>query len=374
MLARAGVGLGGRPRARRRRLVGRLARGRRRGAAPRATGDRARRDGRRRRPRPRPRRPHRDARRGGAGLDGPFDLITFWDVLEHLRDPRAELAHRPRPARARRPDRVHVPERRRPLPAADAAPARPPDRRLGVPGAARPPLRLLARDGPPRCSPARASPCARSRPTRRRSASTGRRRCRRERLGTRPRERALRAAFEALRLVAYPLARLTDRGNAQFVLAGAAESLGSPAMREQTRTQLLERIGPGDVVLDVGSWADPFERADWVIDMFPYETRGLYARNGWIPAGREAMRGAVHRGDLDRARRLRPRAVPVRGRRDRLRDLLAHARGHPRPGLGLLGAPPGREGGLHRGARRGSRSRAGASAAASSSAGRTTTG
>ena len=42
-------------------------------------------------------------------------------------------------------------------------------------------------------------------------------------LGTRPRERALRAAFEGLWLVAYPLARLTNRGNAQFVLASAAQ-------------------------------------------------------------------------------------------------------------------------------------------------------
>ncbi len=48
-------------------------------------------------------------------------------------------------------------------------------------------------------------------------------------------------------------------------------------MLEATRSALLERIRPEDVVLDVGSWADPFERADWVIDMYPYETRGLYA-------------------------------------------------------------------------------------------------
>ena len=40
-----------------------------------------------------------------------------------------------------------------------------------------------------------------------------------ERLGTRPRAKALRAAFGALRLFAYPLARLTDRGNSMFVLA-----------------------------------------------------------------------------------------------------------------------------------------------------------
>lgn len=32
------------------------------------------------------------------------------------------------------------------------------------------------------------------------------------------------------------------------------------------------------IVLDVGGWAEPFERADWVIDLMPYETRGLYGR------------------------------------------------------------------------------------------------
>jgi hypothetical protein len=31
-----------------------------------------------------------------------------------------------------------------------------------------------------------------------------------------------------------------------------------------------------DLVLDVGGWASPWPRADWVIDVMPYETRGLY--------------------------------------------------------------------------------------------------
>ena len=30
------------------------------------------------------------------------------------------------------------------------------------------------------------------------------------------------------------------------------------------------------LVLDVGGWANPLGRADWVIDLEPYETRGLY--------------------------------------------------------------------------------------------------
>lgn len=54
-------------------------------------------------------------------------------------------------------------------------------------------------------------------------------------------------------------------------------------MLEASRRALLERLPDDAVVLDVGGWADPFERADWVIDLLPYETRGLYARNGWAP-------------------------------------------------------------------------------------------
>lgn len=53
-------------------------------------------------------------------------------------------------------------------------------------------------------------------------------------------------------------------------------------MLETSRARLLDLLGPDDVVLDVGGWADPFERADWVIDLMPYETRGLYERNGWV--------------------------------------------------------------------------------------------
>jgi SAM-dependent methyltransferase len=46
--------------------------------------------------------------------------------------------------------------------------------------------------------------------------------------------------------------------------------------------RLTDRLSPSDVVLDIGGWADPFPRADWVIDAMPYETRGLYEREGWV--------------------------------------------------------------------------------------------
>jgi hypothetical protein len=34
------------------------------------------------------------------------------------------------------------------------------------------------------------------------------------------------------------------------------------------------------VVLDVGGWAKPLLRADWVLDLMPYETRGMYGTSG----------------------------------------------------------------------------------------------
>jgi hypothetical protein len=47
-------------------------------------------------------------------------------------------------------------------------------------------------------------------------------------------------------------------------------------MLESSRSLIEDRLGPDAVVLDVGGWAQPLERADWVIDLMPYETRGLY--------------------------------------------------------------------------------------------------
>jgi hypothetical protein len=44
--------------------------------------------------------------------------------------------------------------------------------------------------------------------------------------------------------------------------------------------RIIERVGDEALVLDVGGWAKPFTRADWVLDQMPYETRGLYGRDG----------------------------------------------------------------------------------------------
>jgi hypothetical protein len=54
----------------------------------------------------------------------------------------------------------------------------------------------------------------------------------------------------------------------------------------ENRTRLLEALGETDLVLDVGGGASPFPRADWVIDLLAYDSRGLYGE----PPDRERER------------------------------------------------------------------------------------
>jgi hypothetical protein len=53
---------------------------------------------------------------------------------------------------------------------------------------------------------------------------------------------------------------------------------------ESSVQRTLERLDDRDLVLDVGGWAKPFPRADWVVDLMPYGTRGLY---GGVAEGEE---------------------------------------------------------------------------------------
>ena len=46
------------------------------------------------------------------------------------------------------------------------------------------------------------------------------------------------------------------------------------AIRAATVERLGRELAPDALVLDVGGWIQPFTRADWVIDLMPYETRG----------------------------------------------------------------------------------------------------
>ena len=40
----------------------------------------------------------------------------------------------------------------------------------------------------------------------------------------------------------------------------------------------IDRLPDDGLLLDVGGWASPLGRADWVIDLEPHATRGLYGR------------------------------------------------------------------------------------------------
>ena len=51
-------------------------------------------------------------------------------------------------------------------------------------------------------------------------------------------------------------------------------------MLEESLGRLVARLGDEDRVLDVGGWARPLTRADWVLDLMPYETRGMLGRDG----------------------------------------------------------------------------------------------
>lgn len=51
-------------------------------------------------------------------------------------------------------------------------------------------------------------------------------------------------------------------------------------MLEESVGRVLDRVGDDDLVLDVGGWGRPFSRADWVVDLLPFESRGLYGWDG----------------------------------------------------------------------------------------------
>ena len=51
-------------------------------------------------------------------------------------------------------------------------------------------------------------------------------------------------------------------------------------MLASSREGILASLRDEDLVLDVGGWAKPFARADWVLDLMPYETRGVYGESG----------------------------------------------------------------------------------------------
>ncbi|MCQ3931015.1 MAG: hypothetical protein DPW16_11205 [Chloroflexi bacterium] len=51
-------------------------------------------------------------------------------------------------------------------------------------------------------------------------------------------------------------------------------------MFEPNVAKVLEKIEQSNLVLDIGGWARPFNRANFVLDIGPYETRGLFGFQG----------------------------------------------------------------------------------------------
>jgi Methyltransferase domain len=54
-------------------------------------------------------------------------------------------------------------------------------------------------------------------------------------------------------------------------------------MRASSVERLNRELDGEQLVLDVGGWIQPFTRADWVIDLMPYETRGMLGSDGPPP-------------------------------------------------------------------------------------------
>jgi hypothetical protein len=58
-------------------------------------------------------------------------------------------------------------------------------------------------------------------------------------------------------------------------------------MLQANSARVMELLNPASAVLDIGGWGHPFNRANYVLDCEPYETRGHYnrtfARNNPIP-------------------------------------------------------------------------------------------
>lgn len=55
-------------------------------------------------------------------------------------------------------------------------------------------------------------------------------------------------------------------------------------MHEPNVQEILRRLPDDALVLDVGGWACPFNRAQWVLDAQPYATRGFYRTFGGAPS------------------------------------------------------------------------------------------
>ena len=71
-------------------------------------------------------------------------------------------------------------------------------------------------------------------------------------------------------------------------------------MLERSDRAIRQRLADDDLVLDVGAWARPFDRADWVLDLLPHEARGLYGYDRTTAVERFSAGTWVRRDICDR--------------------------------------------------------------------------
>jgi methionine biosynthesis protein MetW len=71
-------------------------------------------------------------------------------------------------------------------------------------------------------------------------------------------------------------------------------------MLRSSQERVLEQLSDDALVLDVGGWASPFARADWVIDLMPYETRSPYEWSDRSPDHRFSKETWVQRDICDK--------------------------------------------------------------------------
>ena len=75
-----------------------------------------------------------------------------------------------------------------------------------------------------------------------------------------------------------------------------------------SRERIKALAGEDGLVLDVGGWAKPLARADWVIDLMPYETRGLYGERDPDPEREQFL---IDHGFIERLGNSRLRCTPA---------------------------------------------------------------
>lgn len=74
----------------------------------------------------------------------------------------------------------------------------------------------------------------------------------------------------------------------------------APAVLPDSAKQISQRLPPEALVLDVGGAANPFSRADWLIDLQPYEARGQLGAGTAPGQERFSARTWVQRDICDR--------------------------------------------------------------------------